>query len=125
MLAKVHAVDFFYVQDSHQKIHERLENWARYICDRRPSWMAPMWKQGRSNGRQWHTPVIQVPVNTLDGHVMEKAVAALPIQHREAIRWQYVWQTNPSRPRKQLGVTDEGLIMLVTDGRRMLINRGV
>jgi hypothetical protein len=125
MLAKVHAVDFFYIPDNQQDMHERLENWARYVAVKRPHWTSPMWRQGKSNGRQWHVPDLAPVVDTLDGHALEKAVGALPDAHRDSLRWFYCYRTNPSKPRRELGVTDEGLILLICDGRRMLINRSV
>lgn len=125
MLAKVHAVDFFFVPDNQQNMHERLCNWSLYVAVKRPHWVSPMWRQGRSGGRQWHVPELKPTVDTLDGHKIEKAVGALPEAHRQALRWSYCYKTNPRIPRRELGVTDEGLIRLIADGRRMLINRAV
>ena len=116
-------IDFFLIQESHQPIHARLENWQRYVQVRKPHWTSPMWRQGKSNGRQWHTPEVKPEVDTLDGHAIEKAVSSLPWAHRDALRWYYVHRTNPSRPRRALGVTDGGLMELVRAGRQMLINR--
>ncbi len=125
MLAKVHAVDFFRIPGDQQAIHERLENWGRYVAVKRQYWVSPMWRQGRSGGRQWHVPELAQVVDTLDGHKIEKGVGMLPEPHREALRWSYVYKTHPSRPRRALGVTEGGLMRLISDGRRMLINRGV
>jgi hypothetical protein len=115
--------DFFLIAESQQAIHMRLENWARYVAVRHPNWISPMWKQGKSNGRQWHAPEVKAEVDTLDGHALEKAVSGLPWAHRDSLRWFYVHKTNPHWPRKALGVTDGGLQDLVKAGRQMLINR--
>ena len=119
-------IDFFVIDPRHLAIHARLLNWARYVDPKRMGWpMHVMWRQGRSNGRQWHEPVINVPVNTLDGNDLEIAVRKLPPPHMEAVRWWYVYRTTPNKARRNLGVTDEGLFRLVHEGRGMLVNRGV
>jgi DNA-directed RNA polymerase specialized sigma24 family protein len=124
MLAKVHSVDFHYVSDAHQAIHERLELWARWVRVKPTGWQThPMFKQYRSHSWQWHTPEIRTPVNTLEAHALEKAVSALPEKHRDAVRWSYVFQNNPLQMARRLGVSKEGLLALVVDGRAMLINR--
>jgi hypothetical protein len=119
-------VDFFLIEDRHLAIHIRLENWARYVDSRGIHWnQAPIWKLGKSNGRQWHQPELRTPVDTLDGHALEVAVRALPEPHRDALRWQYVHRSSPSKARRLLGVTNEGLMRLVRDARSMLTNRRV
>ena len=120
-------IDFFVVEPHQIAMHERLENWARTVevWRMRGGKMSPMWANARSNSRQWHEPALQPPTNTLDGHDMEKAVAALPIPHRDALRWQYVWKGGPLHMARKLGVTKDGLFKLVRDGRQMLINRKV
>jgi DNA-directed RNA polymerase specialized sigma24 family protein len=118
-------VDFFLVPDNQLEMHARLLNWARYVT---PGWSAsqhPMWRQGKSNSRQWHSPVVREDVDQLDGFKIERAVGLLPIPHREAIRWHYVHRSGPMKIRRQLGVTAEGLMKLVNDARAMLRNRGV
>lgn len=122
---KREAIDFFLVADRHLVIHDRLTNWARYVAVRQIQHQASIWRMGKSNGRQWHQPELSVPVNQLDGHKMEKAVADLPDMHRDALRWSYVYRINPSHMRRYLGVTDAGLYQLVKDGRNMLVNRAV
>jgi DNA-directed RNA polymerase specialized sigma24 family protein len=119
-------IDFFLVEDHQLGIHARLENWARCI---EVKWVRgaihPMWAKSRSNSRQWHEPDLREPTNELDGHAMEKAVALLPIPHRDALRWNYVHRGGPLHAARKLGVTKEGLMRLVRDGRQMLINRRV
>lgn len=125
MLMRVQAPDFHYVAPEHRAIDERLTNWADYVRVKFPSWVSPIWKLGRSGGRQWHQPEFRRSCDTLDGHAMEKAVAMLPAPHRDALRWCYVHRYHEQRYRKQHGVTQEELFRLIEDGRRMLINRRV
>ena len=118
------TVDYSHVQDRHQVIHERLENWRRWVTVRPNGWqVAPMFRMYQSKARQWHAPVIQTPVDTLDAVLVEKAVAALPEKHRDAVRWWYVHAGNPVAMARTLGVTKQGLADLVDAGRTMLQNR--
>lgn len=118
-------IDFHIVPDGQLAMHDRLLNWSRWVRVNAPRWQAPIWRLGKSSARQWSEPPIADAVDTLDGHAVEKAVAALPAPHRDAIRWHYVFRTTPSHARRVLGVTNEGLQRLVVDGRSMLSNRGV
>lgn len=115
--------DFFLIPEGQEAIHGRLENWALYLEFKRPSWISPMWKQGLSNSRQWHAPVLRPIVDSLGGHDMELAVRGLPKHHRDAIRWAYVYRTPPLKAQRMIGVTAATLLRLVTDGRTMLKNR--
>jgi DNA-directed RNA polymerase specialized sigma24 family protein len=124
MLMRTKAPDFHAVDQQHEAIHARLLNWAEYVRDRRPGWPThPMWRQGRSNSRQWHPPEYRPTLDLLDGHELEKAVAALPARHRDAIRWSYVYRTTPAVAVRLLACTYDGLHGLVKDGRTMLCNR--
>lgn len=118
--------DFFLVDDCHLAIHARLENWSRWVEYRlRLGGKAhPMWAKTISNARQWHEPELKQACNPLEGQAMEKAVAMLPDKHRDAIRWQYVWRSGPLHMARRLGVTKDGLCLLVKQGRQMLVNRG-
>ena len=124
MLMRVtEIVDYNHVQDRHQVIHERLENWRRWVIVRPHGWQtAPMFRMYQSKSRQWHAPVIQTPVDTLDAVLVEKAVAALPEKHRAAIRWWYVHACNPVAMARALVVSKQGLADLVNAGRTMLGN---
>lgn len=82
-----------------------------------------MWKQGRSNGRQWEMPQLKPMLNTLDGMEVEKAVRELPEKTRHAIRWHYVYRTSPAQAIRYLGCTYERLAEMVHNGRDMLVNR--
>lgn len=118
-------LDFFLVEPHQLAMHARLENWARAVeVWRLGGRQHPMWAKSQSNSRQWHEPELREPTDTLDGHKIEKAVAALPIPHRDSLRWNYVIRSGPLHAARKLGVTKDALFVLVRDGRQMLINRG-
>lgn len=124
MLAKVHSVDFHYVSEAHREIDADLTQWARWVRVKPSGWQThPMFRQYRSHHWQWHMPEFQIPVNTLEAHEMEKAVARLPEKNRDAVRWHYVYRNNPIQMARRLAVSKEGLLRLVVDARQMLVNR--
>lgn len=125
MLMKVKSIDYFRVNPEHEAIAKRLMNWADWVQVRTPSWTAPIWKLGKSNGRQWHTPELRQECDVLDAAVIEKAVYALPEKHRAAMRWCYVYKYGEQRFRREQGLTREGVDALLHSSRQMLINRGV
>ncbi len=118
------AVDYNYVKPEHEAIHARLVNWERWVRVRPHGWFThPMWRNSRTS-RQWEvSPYIGVPVNTIDAMLIEKAVSALPVKHREAVRWWYVYRRDPVAMARNLGVSKQGLADLVEAGRTMLKNR--
>jgi DNA-directed RNA polymerase specialized sigma24 family protein len=119
-------IDLHAVRHEHLAIHERAMNWARYVRDgnRSGHGTAPMFRHYRSS-EVWGTDTLRTPIDTLDGHRMEKAVAQLPEKHRDAIRWSYVYVwIQPAKACRGLGVTRSGLADLVHDARSMLKNRG-
>ena len=125
MLMRVQeTVDYCHVKPEHEAIHQRLENWARWLRPRLSGWHThPMWRNSRTS-RQWEvSPAVPVTVNTLDAADMEKAVSALPVKHRDAIRWSYVHCGNPLAMARTLAVSKQGLADLVDAGRTMLQNR--
>jgi DNA-directed RNA polymerase specialized sigma24 family protein len=117
------TIDFFLVEAHQIAIHERLCNWARYVAVRFTPAQHPMWRQSQSGSRQWHYPEPREEIDALDGMALERAISKLPVAHREALRWHYVWRTGPAKIRRLLGVTNGGLQKLVRDGRQMLMNR--
>ena len=125
MRAQDTIVDYNHVQDRHQAIHARLENWRRWVIVRPHGWqVAPMFRMYQSKARQWEaSPRIGTPVDTIDAALMEQAVYALPEKHREAVRWWYVYRRNPAAMARSLGVSKQGLADLVEAGRTMLNNR--
>ena len=118
------AIDFHVIPEKQQAIHARLENWERWVRVRPHGWFTHlMWRNSRTS-RQWEvSPYIGVPVNTIDAMLIEKAVSALPVKHREAVRWWYVYRRDPVAVARNLGVSKQGLADLVEAGRTMLKNR--
>jgi len=118
------TVDYNYVPERHQVIHERLENWARWLRPRLSGWHThPMWRNSRTS-RQWEvSPDISAPVNALDALAIERTVAQMPVKHRDALRWYYVRQGSPVEMARQLGLSKQGLADLVDAGRTMLQNK--
>jgi hypothetical protein len=117
--------DFHTVAHEHLSIHDRLENWRRYVsAGGRTSWTSPMFKGYRPERDNGYAVEPRIPIDSLDGHEIEKAVGKLPEKNRDAIRWSYVFSYIPA-PKVQatLGVTKAGLVALVHDGRSMLKNR--
>mgnify|MGYP003577764184 CR=1 FL=1 len=125
MKTRPEPIDFHLVDPKHQKAHAELENWARLVRVTGMRWVHPIWKMGKSNGRQWDVPVLVAEIDKLSGWKVEKAVAALPEKHREALRWCYCYKDSPARQCRALGLTYEGLSNHIRAGRQMVINRGV
>lgn len=117
------AVDFFEVAPGHAAIHLRLENWAQWHYSVGGSSAAPMFRLYQPDNYERTGPTRSVDVH--DAQVIAKAVAMLPLPHRQAITWNYVEGGSPTKARKKIGVTFDGLMLLVRDGRTMLVNRGV
>lgn len=117
--------DFHFIPPDQKAIDARLENWASYVRVKSPSWVSPIWKLGRSGGRQWHQPEHRPMCDTLDGHVIEKAVYLLPELHRSSMRWFYVYRYSEQKFRRESGLTRDGLVQVLRDARQMLINRRV
>jgi DNA-directed RNA polymerase specialized sigma24 family protein len=117
-------VDYFVVRDDHLEIHERLNQWARWVRVRPHGWqVAPMFRQYRSKAWQWERPEPKPQTNIPEAVEMEKAVSSLPEKHRTAIRWVYVVCDGPGRVARELGVSKQGLMDLIDAGRTMLRNR--
>lgn len=123
MYTSMTKIDFHHVEDNHLAIHARLENWARWVKPGRQSWINPMFAQYRSKAWQWHTPEINVPLDTLDAIFIEKAVSALPETHRATVRWAYVIRSGPSTACRKIGTSMDGLMLYLRDGRQILIDQ--
>jgi len=118
-------IDLHHIPAIQSAIHARLENWRRYVTPSRREWMMmPMWRGARTP-KQWEEDAhIPVPIDTPDGHVIEKAVSALPDKHRTVVRWAYVYPYVPeNKIRRECGLTRDALANLLIDTRTMLINR--
>ena len=115
--------DFHFIPEDQKAIDARLENLASWVRVKSPSWVSPIWKLGKSNGRQWHQPEHRPMCDTLDGQVIEEAVRELPELHRLVIRWAYVYKTHPARLCREQRISKASLGRLIEDGRRMLMHR--
>jgi hypothetical protein len=114
-------VDFHAIPDSQAAIHERLLNWARWCFSGQAQDCAPMFSGYRST-EVWAAPEASSPVDKLDAQRIEKAVCALPYNHKHAIRWWYVMSSahgrvGPAKTAALLGLTLEGLAMTVIQAR--------
>jgi hypothetical protein len=117
--------DLHHIPNNQTQIHTRLENWRRYVSSSTKAWFVqPMFKQAKTQ-KQWEADLhVPMPVDTQDGHILEKAVSALPEKHRAVIRWYYVFPHLPeNRIRRECGLTREMLVKIAIDARYMLINR--
>lgn len=123
-MSKRERADFHHVEPQHRAIHDRLQNWGRWVrSDGVRHGICPMFRQARSMAFQWHMPEFRETVDPLDAAKVEKAVSGLPSYHRDAVRWAYVVQCQPAPVMRALGVSDQGLYRYLRDGRQMLINR--
>ena len=102
-------IDLHYIEPHQVAIHERLLNWERYVSVGKGRSQAPIWRLGKSNTRQWHVPEMRQETDSLDGMRLEKAISQMPEPYRGVLRWYYVWRTEPSKARRQFGLTMEGL----------------
>ena len=122
------AIDFHEVRQIHNAIHDRLENWARYVCaGNGGKSCAPMFRHYRSS-EVWQEPTIRTPIDSLDGSKIERMVGQLPEQHMMAVRWWYVysnWGVSMHKACRVMGIGRARLNDLVHDGRTMLKNRSV
>lgn len=116
-------VDFFYVAPHQQEMHRRLENWAQSHFSGGGSSCSPMFRLYRPDN--WERGSAGIPVDTHDAMKIAKGVTALPEPHRLALNWNYIEGGSPTKARKRIGVTTESLMLLISDGRQMLINKGV
>ncbi len=120
-------VDFNDIAPSHQTMHGRLLNWGRACHGGRSDKTAPIFRLFQPS-RHWHgygseTPE---PVDRADAVRVSRGVCLLPEPHRLALQWCYVKRTSVADGRRRVGCcTAEALARYVTDGRQMLINRGV
>lgn len=117
--------DFQYVAPEQKAMDTRLDNWARWVHVRPQAWVSPIWKLGKSNGRQWHEPELRPTCDQQDGSKMEIAVRALPDVHMRSLRWFYVYRYSEQKFRREAGLTRDGLVQVLKDARQMLINRRV
>ena len=116
--------DLHYIPARHDAINQRLEHWAKWVAVRPQLWRSqPMFRLYKPPP-QWEARELKVEINTLEAHEMEKLVSQLPEKHRNAIRWSYVYSyIHHGAIMRKLGVTLDGLGLLISQGRDMLKNR--
>lgn len=115
------------VRFSHEPVHERLTNWARWTRSTgRGASSSPMFRHYRAPKNRDSMDDLRIPVDGLDASAIERIVASLPEKNRDAIRWWYVYSAiglDIWKACRYLGVTRDGLAELVHDGRTMVKNR--
>ena len=116
-------VDFGAVAEKHHAIHDRLVNWARWCSGNTRLQVAPMFR-GVQAAKHWDGIIVRNEIDTIDAQFVEKAVSALPAEHRLALRWSYVYRTAPASMARAIGCSLSMLQRYVFDGRQMLVNRG-
>lgn len=117
--------DLHHIPSNQAVIHSRLENWRRYVSTSSRAWFVqPMFKFAKTPKTREADLHVPMPIDTQDGHILEKAVSALPEKHRAVIRWYYVFPYIPeNRIRRECGLTREMLAKIAIDARNMLHNR--
>lgn len=125
LMATKMSIDFHRVEEKHADIHKRLENWAQWCNGRESGSISPMFRLYRSpaRARGAESTWSGVPVNGPDAARIARYVAQLPEPHRKALNWSYLKPVNPRRAASEIGTTLDGLLLLVRDGRQMLVNR--
>ena len=121
------SIDFHAVEEAHFAIHARLLNWAKWCNGTGSSSASPMFRLYRASARardHYMTDSCTV-VDQRDALRVAKAVVALPPENRSAINWSYVRPVNPKRACEAIGTSLEGLMLLVRDGRQILLTREV
>lgn len=118
------STDFHEVRPGHEAIDDRLKNWARWCHGNSGRTCQPMFRLYRA-AEHWGSQEASTSVDTLDATAIQKAVSGLPHEHRKAVSWCYVVRSNPRRAAQMLAVSMDGLLLLIHDGRTMLVNRGV
>lgn len=115
-------LDLFAVPDHQVEVHNRLENWARWVSPGYPAGVCPMFRMAKSNARQWHVPELRPTCDIKDAQHVEKTIRKLPPKHLALIRWYYVTRTPELRIRKSLGLTRQDLCSMVVTARQMTLN---
>lgn len=119
-------IDFHAVEEKHLAIHQRLLNWALWCNGSGAPSTSPMFRLYIASARARSHDGITYgasSVDKMDAAKIAKAVAALPEHHRHAVNWCYVKPIAPIRAARAIGVSLDGLALLLRDGRQMLINR--
>jgi hypothetical protein len=115
-------IDLHAVKPIHLVIHDRLLNWSRWCKATPPGSVQPMFRGFRAGYEE--PEVVSIPIDTLDGHRIEKLVISLPERHRTVLQWSYVHAHIPVRRVCQaVAVPYRELPDLIHDARAMVRNR--
>jgi hypothetical protein len=116
------VIDFNAVPFHHERMDERLKNWARWASGRPGGGVHPMFRHYRPDNFERE---MSEPIDALDAQAIQKGVSALPTRHRLALSWCYITPGSPGRMARKTGESIEGLFGLISDARQMLINRRI
>ena len=127
MLMATKRVDFHAVEEHQREIDRRLHNWAKWCRGSNVPMTSPMFRMTPTPPLVRGDMAYQMAdtIDRMDAMRIAKAVVALPDGHRAAVNWAYVKPVNPARACRAIGVSMDGLALLLRDGRQMLINRKV
>ena len=120
-------VDLSHVAPEHADIDQRLSRWGKWHDRHHESRQQhAMWRLYRSTeaAQMYGAPTAE-PMDIQDIARIQAGVAALPALHRSATQWCYVKRRNPAKAAADMGTTLTGLALLISDGRAMLVSRGV
>lgn len=121
MKTRIEPVDFCVIEQKHEDIHKRLDNWGRWCQPGRGGSSAlPMFRLYRPDN--FERGPMGTPVDGTDAQRIAKALVQIPVKHRVALNWFYVKPVNPAKVCKVIAVSMEALAQHVRDGRQMLIN---
>ena len=121
---KADYVDFNYVPPHQEAMHDRLNNWARWVRVRGHGWQThPMFRQAKTPKTLDVDAHISTALDTLDALLIERTVSRMPEKHKEALRWHYVRASDPLGMARKLAVSRAGLLELVIGGRTMVGDR--
>jgi DNA-directed RNA polymerase specialized sigma24 family protein len=117
-------VDFHHVPEHQREIDARLANWGRWSMNRSAGGMvSPMFRLYRStDASQQYGQLCADPVDARDAVKVQKAMAHIASRNRLALSWCYIRRNNPRKAAMTLGVSLQGLMELILDGRTMLRN---
>ncbi|OUM01656.1 hypothetical protein [Variovorax sp. JS1663] len=119
-------IDFHAVEPHQLDIDRRLRNWGTWCTSTPHAASAPMFRLAVPAARaRAYGSVTAEPVDRSDAIRIARAVAALPRGHAAALHWAYIKPVSPRKACQSIGTTLAGLAKLLTDGRQMLVNRGV
>lgn len=126
-------VDFSLVPPSQWHMHDRLENWARWVRGRdnqAGKTDSPMFRFHKSDewDRRTYGALTELAVDKDDAVRIAKGIGnpTFPDKQRRALNWYYLERARrPIFKARELAVSVQGLADLVKEGRFMLMNRGV